>query len=426
MNRRKLLKSFASLPLIGSFLNSELLYSKDNSESNLDFAQKDLYKDLGVRTFINCAGTYTALTGSLMPKEVTDAITFGTSQYVELDELQDRVGERISELLKCEYATVSSGCFGAMSIATAGVMCGMDNNKVIQLPNTDGMKNEVILQESHYMGYCQALTNVGAKLVKIKSTKDLEKSINSKTAMLWFLNAGNDKGSIKWQEFVDLGKKHNIPTFIDCAADVPPVENLFRFTKMGFDLVAFSGGKGLRGPQSAGLLLGNKKLIKAARLHTPPRGVTIGRGMKVNKEEVLGMLTALELYLKKDHDKEWKMWEGQIQMISDSARSFDGVKSEIFVPKYANHVPSLKIYWDSKKINITPNQFRHELRSGHPSIETTGDNESVGITTWMMEPGQERTVSRRIREIFNMAKNGYNGSKNTNSDWMGYMKKEKA
>ena len=361
-----------------------------------------------------------------MPKEVTDAITFGTSQYVELDELQDRVGERISELLKCEYATVSSGCFGAMSIATAGVMCGMDNNKVIQLPNTDGMKNEVILQESHYMGYCQALTNVGAKLVKIKSTKDLEKSINSKTAMLWFLNAGNDKGSIKWQEFVDLGKKHNIPTFIDCAADVPPVENLFRFTKMGFDLVAFSGGKGLRGPQSAGLLLGNKKLIKAARLHTPPRGVTIGRGMKVNKEEVLGMLTALELYLKKDHDKEWKMWEGQIQMISDSARSFDGVKSEIFVPKYANHVPSLKIHWDSKKINITPNQFRHELRSGHPSIETTGDNESVGITTWMMEPGQERTVSRRIREIFNMAKNGYNGSKNTNSDWMGYMKKEKA
>ena len=155
-----------------SFLNSELLYSKDNSESNLDFAQKDLYKDLGVRTFINCAGTYTALTGSLMPKEVTDAITFGTSQYVELDELQDRVGERISELLKCEYATVSSGCFGAMSIATAGVMCGMDNNKVIQLPNTDGMKNEVILQESHYMGYCQALTNVGAKLVKIKSTKE--------------------------------------------------------------------------------------------------------------------------------------------------------------------------------------------------------------------------------------------------------------
>ena len=426
MNRRKLLKSFASIPFIGSFLNSDFAFSNPNSDYFSNSNQKDLYKDLGVRTFINCAGTYTALTGSLMPKEVTDAITFGTSQYVELDELQDRVGERISELLDCEYATVSSGCFGAMSIATAGVMCGMDNEKVIKLPNTEGMRNEVIMQESHYMGYCQALTNVGAKLIKIKTVRELEKSINSKTAMLWFLNAGNDKGAIKWQEFVDLGKKHNIPTFIDCAADVPPVENLFKFTKMGFDLVAFSGGKGLRGPQSAGLLLGNKKLIEAARLHTPPRGVTIGRGMKVNKEEVLGMLTALELYLKKDHDKEWKMWEGQIKMISDSAKTFDGVKSEIFVPKYANHVPSLKISWDTKKVNITPNQFRHELRVGHPSIETTGNSESVGITTWMMEPGQERTVSRRIREIFHMANQGYKGSKNVNSDWMGYMKKEKA
>ena len=426
MNRRKLLKSFASLPFIGSFLNSDFVYSKHNSKSNFGSTQKDLYKDLGVRTFINCAGTYTALTGSLMPKEVTDAITYGTSQYVELDELQDRVGERISELLECEYATVSSGCFGAMSIATAGVMCGMDNEKVTQLPNTDGIKNEVIMQESHYMGYCQALTNVGAKLIKIKSARDLEKSINSKTVMLWFLNAGNDKGSIKWQEFVELGKKHDIPSFIDCAADVPPVENLFKYTKMGFDLVAFSGGKGLRGPQSAGLLLGNRKLIEAARLHTPPRGETIGRGMKVNKEEVLGMLTALELYLNKNHDKEWKMWESQIKMISDSAKSVDGVNSEIFVPKYANHVPSLKIFWDPKKVKITPNQFRHELRIGHPSIETTGDRESVGITTWMMEPGQERTVSRRIREVFNMENQGYHGSKDLNSDWMGYMKKEKA
>ncbi len=426
MNRRKLLKSFASLPFIGSLLNSDFVYSKHNLESNLSSTQKDLYKDLGVRTFINCAGTYTALTGSLMPKEVTDAITFGTSQYVELDELQDRVGERIAELLGCEYATVSSGCFGAMSIGTAGVMSGMDNDKVTQLPNSKGMKNEVILQDSHFMGYCQAITNVGAKLIKIKSSKELEKSINSKTAMLWFLNSGNDRGEIKWQEFVDLGKKYNIPTFIDCAADVPPVENLFKFTKMGFDLVAFSGGKGLRGPQSAGLLLGKRKLIEAARLHTPPRGVTIGRGMKVNKEEVLGMLTALEIYLKKDHEKEWKMWEGQIKMISDSAKSVDGVQSEIFVPKYANHVPSLRIYWDTKKIKIYPNQLRHELRVGHPSIETTGDNESVGITTWMMEPGQERTVARRIREILQSATSGYEGSKNVDSDWMGYMKKEKA
>ena len=163
--------------------------------------------------------------------------------------------------MDCEYATVSSGCFGAMSIAMAGVMCGKDQKKVKQLPNTKGMRNEVIMQDSHTIGYAQALTNVGAKVIKVKTAKELEKAINRKTAMLWFLNANTDRGEIKWKEFVALGKKHNIPTFIDCAADIPPVENLFRFTKMGFDMVAFSGGKGLRGPQSAGLLLGKREFL---------------------------------------------------------------------------------------------------------------------------------------------------------------------
>ena len=251
-----------------------------------------------------------------MPKEVIDAINYGSLEYVNLDELQDKVGERIAELLECEYATVSSGCFGAMSIAMAGVMSGKDPKKIKQLPDTTGLKNEVILQESHTIGYAQALTNVGAKLVKVKTAEELENAINEKTAMLWFLNANTDRGDIKWEEFVSLGKKHNIPTFIDCAADVPPVDNLFKFTRIGFDMVAFSGGKGLRGPQSAGLLLGKKEYIEAARLHTPPRGETIGRGMKVNKEEVLGMLAALELYLSKDHQAEWKMWEDQIDLIS--------------------------------------------------------------------------------------------------------------
>jgi L-seryl-tRNA(Ser) seleniumtransferase len=291
-----------------------------------------------------------------------------------------------------------------MSIGMAGIMCGMDSQKIKQLPNTDGLKNEVILQESHTIGYAQALTNVGAKLVKVKTANQLEKSITKKTVMLWFLNANTDQGEIKWEEFIALGKKHNIPTFIDCAADVPPVENLFRFTKMGFDLVAFSGGKGLRGPQSSGLLLGKRKYIEAARLHTPPRGETIGRGMKVNKEEVLGMLAALEIYLNKDHKKEWKMWESQIQLISDAATSVDGVKTEIHVPKYANHVPSLRIKWNQKLVKITTNEMRKQLREGHPSIQTVGNDSILGITTWMMVPGQERIVAKRIKEILINAK----------------------
>ena len=334
-----------------------------------------------------------------MPKEVIEAISYSADEYVNLDDLQDKVGERIAELLECEYATVSSGCFGAMSIGMAGVITGKDPKKVKQLPNTNGMKNEVIMQESHSIGYAQALTNVGAKIVKVKTAKQLENAISNKTCMLWFLNAHTDRGEIKWEEFISLGKKYKIPTFIDCAADVPPVENLFRFTKMGFDLVAFSGGKGLRGPQSAGLLLGKREYIEAARMHTPPRGETIARGMKVNKEEVLGMLAALELYLEKDHNKEWEMWESQIKLISDSASSIEGVETEIHVPKYANHVPSLRIRWNEKKVKISPNEVRKQLSDGHPSIQTVGDSTSVGITTWMMVPGQERIVAKRIKEI---------------------------
>ena len=403
-SRRKVIQTLASLPFIGAYLGPNTLSANPGAAAVVSNVRRDFFKELGLRTFINAAGTYTSMTGSLMPKEVTEAISYGASEYVNLDELQDKVGERIAELLNCEYATVSSGAFGAMSIGMAGIICGMDSQKVKQLPNTDGLKSEVILQESHTIGYAQALTNVGAKLVKVKTANQLEKSITKKTAMLWFLNANTDQGEIKWEEFIALGKKHNIPTFIDCAADVPPVENLFRFTKMGFDLVAFSGGKGLRGPQSSGLLLGKRKYIEAARLHTPPRGETIGRGMKVNKEEVLGMLAALEIYLNKDHKKEWKMWESQIQLISDAATSVDGVKSEIHVPKYANHVPSLRIKWNQKLVKITTNEMRKQLREGHPSIQTVGNDSILGITTWMMVPGQERIVAKRIKEILINAK----------------------
>ena len=403
INRRKALKSLATLPFIGSFLGANSLAANPSSAAIVSSVRRDFFKELGLRTFINAAGTYTSMTGSLMPKEVSDAISYGTTEYVNLDELQDKVGERIAELLECEYATVSSGCFGAMSIGMAGILTGMDPKKVKQLPNTEGMRNEVIIQESHTIGYAQALTNVGAKVVKIKTARDLEKAINKNTAMLWFLNANTDQGAIKWEEFIALGKKHNIPTFIDCAADVPPVENLFKFTKMGFDLVAFSGGKGIRGPQSAGLLLGKRKYIEAARMHTPPRGETIGRGMKVNKEEVLGMLAALELYLQKDHKAEWAMWEAQVKLISDSALEIKGVETEVHVPKYANHVPSLRIRWNQNLVKITPNEVRDQLKNGHPSIQTVGDNSSVGITTWMMVPGQERIVAIRISEILSSA-----------------------
>jgi uncharacterized pyridoxal phosphate-dependent enzyme len=404
INRRKLLKSITALPFVGSFVGIQELRAQNSVTKTVGTAlERDFFKELGLRTFINAAGTYTSMTGCLMPKEVTDAIGYGATEYVNLDDLQDKVGERIAELLSCEYATVTSGCFGAMSIAMAGVLCGNDPKKVKQLPDTEGWANEVIIQEGHQIGYAQALTNVGAKVVLVKTAKEMEKAINKKTAMMWFLNANTENGEVKWEEFVAIAKKHNIPTFIDCAADVPPVSNLFRFTEMGFDMVGFSGGKGLRGPQSAGLLLGKRKYIEAARMHTPPRGETIGRGMKVNKEEVLGMLVALELYLNKDHDKEWKLWEDQIELISNSALAVEGVRTEIHVPKHANHVPSLRIRWDENKVKITADEARRQLREGHPSIQTVGNKTTIGITTWMMTPGQERIVAKRVHEILKSA-----------------------
>ncbi len=395
INRRELIKRLSSVPFMGSVFGAGLLI---DNPAHAYVPRRNYFKELGVRTFINAAGTYTWMTGSLMLPEVMDAIAFASNEYVNLDDLQDRVGERLSELLGCEDAVVTAGAASAITLGTAGVLTGMDEDKVIQLPDTTGMKDEVIIQKKHRIVYDHAIRNCGIKLVEVETRKELEQAINKNTAMLWFLNANNYLGKIRDVDFVEIGKEYGIPTFNDAAADVPPVDNLWKYTTMGFDMVAFSGGKGLRGPQSAGLLLGKKEYIRAARLHMPPRGNTIGRGMKVNKEEILGMMVAVEEYLKKDHDKEWAFWESQIKLIRDAAASVEHVQTEIHVPRVANHVPSLKIWWDQDKLKVTPGEIRKRLSRGHPSIQTVGGSDSIGITTWMMLPGQERIVAERLRD----------------------------
>ncbi|MCB0628906.1 MAG: aminotransferase class V-fold PLP-dependent enzyme [Lewinella sp.] len=395
--RRDLLRQLAALPLVGGMFGTAAFRAADRLPVR---PGRDYYKELGLRTFINAAGTYTALTGCLITPEAVDAYNYASGQYVTLDDLQDKVGERLAELIGCEAATVTAGAASAITLGTAGVLTGLDSKKASRIPNDmTGMKTEVIIQKSHVIGYAHAIKNCGVNIIEIETLKELEDAINEKTAMLWFLNANNFLGKIQYKEFIEVGKKHGIPMMIDCAADVPPVENLWKYTDMGFDLVCFSGGKGLRGPQSCGLLLGRKDLIAAARLSAPPRGDTVGRGMKVNKEEILAMMIAVETYLNRDHEKEWKLWESQIQLIHDHAASVAGVTPEIHVPEIANHVPSLRIRWDQEKVKITPNEVRQALRNGHPSIETVGGGESVDITTWMMNPGEERAVARRVKEI---------------------------
>lgn len=397
MKRRQLLKQMSALPLVGGLFATTEVTAAVWPDA---VTRRDYYKELGLRTFINAAGTYTSLTGCLMRESAIDAYNYATRQYVALDELQDKVGARLAELIGCEAATVTAGAASAITLGTAGVLSGMDPKKASRIPtDLSGMKTEVIMQKSHVIGYAHAIKNCGVKVIEIETRKELEKAINDQTAMLWFLNANNFKGKIQYKEFVEVGKKYGIPMMIDAAADVPPVENLWKYTDMGFDLACFSGGKGLRGPQSCGLLLGRKDLIAAARLSAPPRGDTVGRGMKVNKEEILAMLMAVENYLTRDHESDWKLWESQIKLIADAAATVDGVETEIHVPDIANHVPSLRIRWDNKKVKMTPDEARQALRNGHPSIETVGGDESIDITTWMMNPGEERIVASSIQKI---------------------------
>jgi seryl-tRNA(Sec) selenium transferase len=286
-------------------------------------------------------------------------------------------------------------------LGLAGILCGMDQKKVEQLPHLEGtgMKSEVIIQKAHDIVYNHALKNTGCKLIYIETAEEAEHAINANTALLHFLNIEADKGKITHEDWVALGRKHNIPTAIDVAADVPPVSNLWKFNDMGFSFVVISGGKAIRGPQSAGLLMGKKEIIAAARLHMPPRGFNIGRGFKVNKEEILGMYVALEKYIQQDHDKEWKAWEAATALIESTVKTVTGVRTDITVPPLGNVTPTLHISWETGTIKLTGKALQEKLRYGNPSIEIGGVKDNgITVTVWMLKPGQEKIVASRIKE----------------------------
>ena len=395
-SRRRFLEIASGLPIVGGIIDATTMPAAAAAAPTVG---RDYFRELGVRPFINAAGTYTAMTASLMPPEVMEAINYASKHYVMLDELHDKVGERIAALLHCEAAMVTSGAASALTLGTAGVLTGTDRQKIVDLPDLAKMKSEVIVQKSHRFGYEHAVRNCGVRLVEVETREDLERAVNKQTAMMLFYNNNNPEGRIRDEEFVQLGKKHGIPTLNDAAADVPPVDNLWKYTKMGFDLVAFSGGKGLRGPQSAGLLLGRKDLIAAARLNAPPNGNTVGRGLKVNKEEMLGMLVALERYLANDHAAERRQFDARAEAIRSGVALVAGVKAEIFVPEVANHVPHVKISWDAAAKGLTPNDAVNALRAGEPSIGTRSEGDALVIGVWMMQPGEEKIVARRLRQV---------------------------
>ena len=399
MKRRNVIKGLSLLPFAGGAIGSVIPSSFAVAAPG---PARDVFTELGLRTFINAAGTYTAMTASLMPEEVIEAINSSAKKFAMLEDVQDKVGAKIAEMCHAEAAMVSAGCWSAMVLGMAGVLTGTDVKKIAQLPflQNTGMKSEVIVQKSHTNGYDHALTNAGVTLIPVETSQEAENAINEKTAMMWFLNRETPAGKIQHEEWLSIAKKHGLPTMIDLAADVPPVENLWKYNDMGFDLVCISGGKAICGPQSAGILMGKKDLIAAARLNGPPHGGNIGRGMKVNKEEIIGMYVALDIYVRKDHNKEWKMWEDQIAVINNAVKNISGVTTEIIIPPIANHSPSLEISWDNSKVKITRDAFAEKLRQGSPSIEVVSwekDN-SIRLTVFMLKPREEKVVASRIKE----------------------------
>lgn len=390
--RRSFLQTLAGLPVTSGFAAGQP-------------AARDYFRELGLRPFINAAGTYTVLTASLMPPEVMAAMEYASRRFVHLVKLQDAVGARIASLLGAEAAMVTSGAAGAMTVGTAGCITGADQDKIRRLPDLAGMKSEVLIQKSHRFSYDHAVRACGVRMVEIETERELEAAAGPQTAMMLFFNDAQGRGKIDAEGWVRLGKRLGIPTFNDAAADTPPASRLTEYNRMGFDLVTFSGGKGLRGPQSAGILMGRKRLIEAARLNTSPYSDTIARGMKVNKEEMLGMLVALELYLERDHAAERRSWDEQVEQITRAVRAVPGVSWEVDVPAVANHTPHLKIHWDRDAVAISPVQVRKQLLEGEPSIEvtpSTNERELV-LTVWMLQPGEAAVVAQRLAEILSSA-----------------------
>ncbi len=392
-SRRSFFEMMASLPLFAT------------KSSAAKLKTPDYFKDLGVKPFINAAGTYTTLTASLMAQEVMDAMEYASKHFVHLNKLQDAVGSRIAGLCGSEAAMVTSGASAALTVGTAGCITGTDNKKILQLPDMTGLKNEVLVQKSHRYGYDHAVRACGVTMVEIESEEDFHRLVGPQTAMALFFNDNEPKGKIDAKSWVRLGKQHAVPTFNDASADALPVERLSLYTKMGFDLVTFSGGKGICAPQSTGFLLGRKDLIEAARLNTSPYSDTIARGMKVNKEEMVGSLVALEAYIKRDHAAVAKEWDRRVETIRKVAAKYPTMTSKVEVPEIANHTPHLKMSWDQSKIKISPLQVKKILLETEPSIEVTPstNNEELVVTVWMLKPGEAEVVARRIGEVLKSA-----------------------
>ena len=363
------------------------------------------YEELGVPTVINCEGTMTMLGGSLPHPELEAVMTMAGRHFVSIPALEVAAGNRIAQMLKLpdQYtALVTSGAAAAIQSGLAGILTGGNETLIRQLPDLTGMKSEVIIQKSHRNPFDHQLRSTGIKLIEIESADELRSAVNERTAMMHFSNFANAAGQIKVDEWVRLGKQFNIPCMNDAAADTPPVSHLWDYANMGYDLITFSGGKAMRGPQCAGLLIGRKEMVANALLNNSPHEDTIGRSQKVGKEEIVGMVKALELYLNEDHEALWKDWQGQLDYISGQITRVPGVSTAFFVPDIANHVPHMNITWDSGRIALAPKEVSQLLLESSPSIVIGSDESHPGLVmnSFMLQPGENKIVAEQLTRIF--------------------------
>ena len=377
---------------------------------------EDYYAKLGVPTIINAAGTYTTLTAACMPPEVLAAVQKSALHPVRLHDLQQKAGEYVARRLKCEGAVITSGASGAISLATAACLQYANNINVTDMPQAiEGKKNQVIVQKAHRYEYDRAMYLSGARVTEVVTLDDYKRACDAGNAVMTnFFNAAEDEDGIAGsaqigrEEWLRVAHEHKIPCHLDAAADMPPISNLWKYTGMGFDLVAFSGGKGMRGPQNAGLLLGRKVLTDLAHANNNP-GDGIGRGMKVAKEQIVGMVAAVDWVLAHTEESMQGDYQKRADLIAAAVKGIPSVRTETVVPRIANHVPHLLIRFDPAVTGITTGQIVEKLRTGTPSIElnpNTGQKPNQGIPAdantlvvgvWMLQPGEDAIVGDRIR-----------------------------
>jgi uncharacterized pyridoxal phosphate-dependent enzyme len=402
-NRRSFLGTVGMIA--ASMMASKKMFAAKATTKVSGFGQSgNPYEELGVPTVINCQGTMTMLGGSIIRPELEAVMAQAGRHFVRIPDLEVAAGNRIAQMLKLPdgyTALVTAGAAAAIQSGLAGILTGDNEAFIKQIPDLTGMKSEVIIQKSHRNPFDHQLRTTGIKLVEIETVEEFRKAVNPRTAMMHFTNLFNSAGQIKIDEWVKLSKEYKIPCMNDAAADTPPVSHLWDYANMGFDLITFSGGKAMRGPQCAGLLIGRKELVANALLNNSPHEDTLGRSSKVGKEEIIGMVKALELYLAEDHDALAKEWQERLESISRQITRVPGVSTSYFVPEIANHVPHMQISWDEAKISLTPKQVSQLLKESKPSIIMAAGEEKPGLSmnSFMLQAGEDKVVAEQLARI---------------------------